>query len=102
MFYHSQEPRHLHYHPLEAIATGQPLVFMAGGLLESLGGPDQPGLCRTYAEAREKIGRLSDGDSGLGEAIRGRQRAILEHFEPDRCGRAWRENFLPLVGGGCR
>ena len=35
MFYHSQEPRHLHYHPLEAIATGQPLVFMAGGLLES-------------------------------------------------------------------
>jgi len=102
MFYHSQEPRHLHYHPLEAIATGQPLVFMAGGLLESLGGPDQPGLCRTYAEAREKIGRLRNGDRGLREAIRDRQRAILEHFDPDRCARAWRENFLPLVGGGRR
>lgn len=81
---------------------GQPLVFMSGGLLESLGGPDQPGLCRTYAEAREKIGRLRDGDRGLREAIRGRQRAILEHFQPDRCACAWRENFLPLIGGGRR
>lgn len=100
MFYHSQEPRHLHYHPLEAIAAGQPLVFMCGGLLESLGGGDQPGLCRSYAEARDKIARLRRGDLALQDAMRMRQREILVHFEPDRCGRAWRENFLPLVGGG--
>lgn len=100
MFYHSQEPRHLHYHPLEAIAAGQPLVFMCGGLLESLGGADQPGLCRSFAEAREKIARLRDGDAALRDAIRARQREILAHFEPERCSRAWRENFLPLVGGG--
>jgi hypothetical protein len=99
MFYHSQEPRHLHYHPLEAIATGQPLVFMAGGLLEALGGADQPGLCRTYAEAREKIGRLRDDDHSLRNAIRSKQQAILAHFEPASCARAWRENFLPIVRG---
>lgn len=100
MFYHSQEPRHLHYHPLEAIAIGQPLVFMAGGLLEALGGADQPGLCRTYEEARAKIGRLRAGDRALQDAILAAQRAILAHFEPERCARAWRKNFLPLVGGG--
>ena len=99
MFYHSQEPRHLHYHPLEAIATGQPLVFMAGGLLESLGGSDQPGLCRTYAEAREKIGRLRDNDKSLRDVIRAKQRAILAPFEPAFCARAWREKFLPIVRG---
>jgi hypothetical protein len=98
MFYHSQEPRHLHYHPLEAIVAGQPLVFMAGGLLESLGGGDQPGLCRSYDEAREKIGRLLAGDAVLREAIRQRQRSILRHFEPAYCDHVWRENFLPLVG----
>lgn len=102
MFYHSQEPRHLHYHPLEAIATGMPLVYMAGGLLEPLGGPDQPGMCRSYDEAREKIARLRDGDAALREAICARQKAILDHFEPERCSRAWRENFLPLVKEGSR
>lgn len=102
MFYHSQEPRHLHYHPLEAIATGMPLVYMAGGLLEPLGGPDQPGMCRSYDEAREKIARLRNGDAGLREAIRSRQESILDHFEPARCTRAWRENFLPLVKEGSR
>jgi len=91
------EPRHLHYHPLEAIATGMPLVYMAGGLLEPLGGPDQPGMCRSYDEAREKIARLRDGDQALGEAMITRQQAILSHFEPERCAQAWRKNFLPLV-----
>ena len=99
MFYHAQEPRHLHYHPLEAIVAGQPLVFMAGGLLEALGGGDQPGLCRSWDEARDKVGRLVAGDPGLEAAIRGRQRSILRHFEPDFCGRVWRDNFLPLVRG---
>ncbi len=97
MFYHSQEPRHLHYHPLEAIAIGMPLVYMAGGLLEPLGGPDQPGLCRSYDEAREKITRLRSGDEALRAAIRTQQKAILAHFDPETCSRAWRANFLPLV-----
>lgn len=97
MFYHSQEPRHLHYHPLEAIVAGQPLIFMAGGLLESLGGAEQPGLCRDAAEAREKIERLRQGDVSLREAILTSQKRILRHFEPAYCEAVWRREFLPRV-----
>ena len=97
MFYHSREPRHLHYHPLEAIATGHPLVFLSGGLLESLGGRDQPGCCQDYAEAREKIQRLRQGDDVLRRSIQDAQRAILEPFKPSFCEAVWRQNFLPLV-----
>lgn len=38
MFYHSQEPRHIHFHPFEAIKAGMPLVFMSGGILDQFGG----------------------------------------------------------------
>lgn len=99
MFYHSQEPRHLHYHPLEAIVAGQPLIYMAHGLLEALGGHRQPGLCHTYAEAREKIERLRQGDTAFREALCEAQQSILEHFKPDYCEDVWRQNFLPLVQG---
>lgn len=99
MFYHSREPRHLHYHPLEAIAAGQPLVFMAGGLLEALAGSGQPGMCRDHAEARAKIERLRQGDVGLRESICSAQSGILRHFQPRYCATVWRRNFLPLVRG---
>ena len=59
MFYHSSEPNHIHYHPLEAVRAGMPLVFMAGGLLDQLGGADLPGRCESIAEAQEKIRRIA-------------------------------------------
>jgi hypothetical protein len=101
MFYHSQEPRHLHYHPLEAIAAGQPLIFMAGGLLESLGGRDQPGLCRDVAEVRGKIDRLRRGDGTLRDSILIAQKRILRHFQPAYCEEVWRREFLPRVRANC-
>ncbi len=97
MFYHSQEPRHLHYHPLEAIVAGQPLIYMARGLLEALGGHRQPGLCHTYAEARAKIERLRGGDEAFRREIQEAQKTILEHFKPEYCEEVWRQNFLPLM-----
>ena len=99
MFYHSREPRHLHYHPLEAIVAGLPLIFLSGGLLESLGGADQPGCCRDYAEARCKIQRLRRGDNDLRQMIQNSQQKILQYFEPAYCESIWRQNFLPLVRG---
>ena len=97
MFYHSQEPRHLHYHPIEAIVAGQPLIYLSGGLLESLGGIDQPGMCKNYAEAREKIKCLQQGDITLRDSIKSSQKKILGHFEPAYCSDVWKTNFLPLV-----
>ena len=55
MFYHSTEPNHVHYHPFEAVRVGMPLVFMAGGMLDRLGGENLPGRCKTVREARDKI-----------------------------------------------
>ncbi len=54
MFYHSQSPRHIHYHPFEAIKIGMPLVFMGGGMLDRMGGTNLPGRARTWGEATQK------------------------------------------------
>ena len=35
LFYHSIEERHLHYHPLEAIVIGIPIIFFEQSLLSS-------------------------------------------------------------------
>ncbi len=74
MFYHSTERNHVHYHPFEAIQAGMPLVFMAGGLLDTFGGIDLPGRCRDSKEAREKVARILDGDRRLIDDIRRSQR----------------------------
>jgi glycosyltransferase involved in cell wall biosynthesis len=97
MFYHSREPRHLHYHPLEAIIYGMPLIYMSGGLLESLGGSDQPGMCYTEEEARNKIEKILSGDSALIETICLSQKKILENFSYNYCKKIWENNFLPVV-----
>ena len=59
MLYHSQEPRHIHYHPIEAMRNGMPVLFMAGGMLDYLGGKKLPGRCKNIKEARKKIHKLS-------------------------------------------
>lgn len=94
MFYHSRESRHLHYHPLEAIVYGMPLVYMSGGLLESLGGSNQPGMCYTEEEARDKIEKVLSGDSSLIKAICLAQKKILESFSYNYCKKIWENNFL--------
>ena len=90
MFYHSQEPRHLHYHPLEAIQYGMPLVFMGGGMLDQLGGKNLPGRCRTIHEARNKLTRLSKGDQKLANTIISSQKVLLKEFSLDYCASYWK------------
>lgn len=97
MFYHSQEERHLHYHPLEAIVAGLPLIYMSGGLLEKCGGPDQPGMCRSYEEARAKIRRLQAGDDAFRSELLVAQQRILRPFESEYCTSIWKKNFAPIA-----
>jgi len=97
MFYHSREPRHLHYHPLEAIVYGMPLIYMSGGLLESLGGQDQHGMCQTEQEAKQKIERILNGDTKLISDIQCQQKKILESFSYDYCKAMWKSNFLSAI-----
>lgn len=97
MFYHSREPRHLHYHPLEAVVFGMPLIYMRDGMLEQLGGEDQPGACATYLEARDKIRRILNGDAGLIKSILTAQQKLLETFTWEFNRKEWENNFINHV-----
>lgn len=97
MFYHSSEPNHIHYHPFEAIRAGMPLVFMAGGMLDRLGGKPLPGRCKTIAEARARIERLLRDDRSAIDAIRSSQLRLLEPMKPENCMGAWRAGFRRIL-----
>ncbi len=97
MFYHSKEPRHLHYHPLEAVIFGMPLIYMRGGLLEQLGGKTQPGACATFKEAQEKIKRILAGDELFIATIRKEQMTLLHTFTANYNRQWWQKNFVEKV-----
>ena len=83
LYYHSREPRHIHYHPLEAIAAGMPVVYLRGGLMEFFDTGSRAGACDTDAEAKEKLRRILAGDPELVAAIQESQRTILKVFTPE-------------------
>ncbi len=97
MFYHSTEPNHVHYHPFEAIRNGMPLIFMAGGLLDRLGGKNLPGRCRTIKEAKKKIRRILNDDWQLIEDIRTTQTVLLDSIKAENCIDAWRTGFEKIL-----
>ncbi len=76
-----------------------PLIFMAGGLLQKLGGANQPGMCHSYEEARVKIGRLQSGDLQFQNEICREQKRILAPFHTDYCTQQWKQTFKPIALG---
>ncbi len=97
MYYHSTEPYHVHYHPFEAVRAGLPLVFLAGGMLDKLGGGSLPGRCKTVKEARRKVERLLGGDRRLAEQIREAQPRLLDHMRPEYGAPIWKQNFPKIL-----
>jgi glycosyltransferase involved in cell wall biosynthesis len=97
MFYHSTEQNHIHYHPFEAVRLGMPLVFMAGGMLDRLGGSKLPGRCKTIGDARRKIERILNDDWRLIESIRKQQVCLLEAMKPENCIHQWRVTFNNIL-----
>lgn len=97
MYYHSTLPRHVHYHPLEAMIAGMPVIFMEGSLLSVLGGKEQAGCCKNINEAREKVRRILDGDTKLIEMVRQDQKKILHRFSYQFNKDRWEKNFLSIV-----
>lgn len=91
LFYDSTEPNHITYPPLEAVRCGLPVLFMAGGMLDSLGGKNLPGRCTSIAEARKKAKRLIAGDEALAKKIRSSQPVLLEKFSMKYCLPFWKE-----------
>lgn len=97
MYYHSTEPNHVHYHPFEAIQSGMPLVFMAGGMLDTMGGIDLPGRCKTIGDARKKIRRILNGDQKLISRIRQSQTVLLHPMKASNCAPEWKSSFQKIV-----
>ena len=93
MFYHSREKRHVHYHPFEAIKCGLPLIFMAGGMLDSLGGINLPGRCENISQAKKKIKRIMHGDKNFISKIKNTQVILLNKLSYAYCKPIWEENF---------
>lgn len=96
MFYHGTEPNHVHYHPFEAVRTGMPLLFMAGGMLDRLGGASLPGRCKSTREARAKMRDLLAGERSLVDAIRASQPVLLDAMRPERLVDHWRAGFAQV------
>ncbi len=97
MFYHSTELNHVHYHPFEAVRAGMPLVFLAGGMLDRLGGIGLPGRCKDYKEARAKLRRILASDRKLIEDIRASQLRLLDEMQPQKLEPVWRHGLTRVL-----
>ncbi len=98
MFYHSTSPRHLHYHPLEAIYANQPLIFMSAGMLGQLTPKVKyPGAANSILEAKLKVGRVLMNDRSFIRDIQESQQELLQFFTPEYVKSHWVKSFLPLV-----
>ena len=95
MYYHSRETYHLHYHPIEAMMTGMPVIHMAGGMLHRMAGEKLPGCCDTIAEAQEKVARILAGDGEFIQQVVTSQKMLVRQFSPEYTGEVWKKNFPP-------
>lgn len=98
LFYPSQEPRHCHYYPFEAMWMGVPVIFMRGGILEGFGGTKQPGACSTVREAREKVKRLIAKDTTLLNSIQTEQRTVLAPMLFNNVLPFWQDRLPKILG----
>ncbi len=96
MFYHSNQPRHLFYHPLEAMEIGLPVIFLSGGMLDNIGGGSLPGRAKNYKEAKVKIQRILSGDKSFRENCIQSQQIILKKLTLDYCLPYWKKSFLSI------
>ena len=96
MFYHSQERRHLHYHPLEGVRLGMPLIFMANGMLDDLGGAQLPGRAKTQREAKAKVRKILSGDQKFIDEVRSSQGVLLDTMTREYCEPRWKDAFSKI------
>jgi hypothetical protein len=91
--YPSQERRHLHYTPVEAMVTGLPVLFDEEGALSGFFRSKPPGAYSTPKVARHLLDRLLSGDRDLAGAIIRSQSEVLEKMGIDWAYEQWRRVF---------
>ena len=82
MYYHSKEPRHLHYHPLEGIVIGIPIIFHKESLLTSYL-PNSLGKSNNIYDVKNKINRILSNDIEFINSIINEQNKIINTLTID-------------------
>ena len=77
LFYHSTEERHLHYHPLEAIIIGIPIIFFEKSLLSTAFLNNSDGKCKNYDEIKIKINKIINNDEKFINSIINYQNKVI-------------------------
>ena len=96
--YPSNEERHVHYSPIEAMVVGTPVLYRRGALIDVVAdGIDNPGACADSEEMRAKTRALLGGDRRLADAIRDAQRPIIHKFSLERA----RDQWASVLPGAC-
>jgi hypothetical protein len=85
LYYHSREPRHLHYHPIEAAIVGMPVVLHRANLMARMIGECAAGVVGDDAEARSLVETLLAGDAPTIAAVRRDQEPVARLFGSERC-----------------
>jgi hypothetical protein len=80
MYYHSMEPRHLHYHPIEALIIGLPVLFHKESLLNSFL-MNSLGKCHDLVEVHAKIDRILNNDVEFINEIKKEQQKHIYKFK---------------------
>lgn len=99
MYYDSVEPRHLHYHPLEAMYARMPVVFSKEGMLARLM-PYSPAMSTDAEDARRKLQRLIQGDAHLEKEILWHQDVLLQTLKSSNNVEEWRAVLREFACGG--
>ena len=88
--YPADEPRHLHYAPLEAMLVGVPVLYLRGALLDRVAGLELPGACKDLSEMCTKARSMLGGEVCLANSIRAAQKHVLRRFSNEAVRCAWR------------
>lgn len=97
MFYYDSEPDIFDCKLFEAIEIGLPLIFMANGVLDRLGGRVLPGRCKSIREARRKIQKIVSGDKKFIRLIRSTQKILLQSVSKESSLAEWKSSFNKII-----
>jgi hypothetical protein len=82
MVYASHESRHVHYHPLEAMQIGLPVVYFKDSLLAKLIGTTNKGVVQNKRQSRKIVQKMLK-DKRLAQTIGESQRVLVQKLEKD-------------------
>ena len=82
MVYASKEARHVHYHPLEAMQIGLPVVYLKGTLLSRIVGEDNDGAVKNYKRAK-RIVRKMIRNKKFATKVGEKQKKLVRQIERD-------------------